>query len=93
MVNSCFGPNKDRSLTIKTLEEDAMRLSLYIISKAGFGVSLTWPGVRKDKEDESIVSSGLSNGHTLTYVEAIQGVLHHIIPIIILPKDQLKRLT
>ena len=44
MVGSWFdGPQATESRTLSTIAEDAMRLSLHIISRAGFGVRLDWP--------------------------------------------------
>ena len=43
MINGWFPSDKERSKTLRKLAVDAMRLTLHIISKAGFGKTLTWP--------------------------------------------------
>ena len=85
MINSWFGSNKERSKSIRTLADDAMRLSLHVISKAGFGVTMTWPGTPDDDKRGS-APSDLKHGHTMTYTEALGSLLHNIILTIAVPK-------
>ena len=95
MMNSWFDGNtgKEASKTIYTLADDAMRLSLYVISKAGFGVHLMWPGVEGahtvghgEKYEESIKSSSeISATHTLSYTDALGSILHDILWVLIIP--------
>ena len=95
MVNSWFDGNtgKKRSKTIYTLADDAMRLSLYVISRAGFGVHLRWPGVEgapanghAENYEESIISSSeIPKGHTLSYTDALGSILHDILWVLIIP--------
>lgn len=88
---------KTGSKTIYTLAEDTMRLSLYVISRAGFGVHLQWPGSEgahahehaKNKED----SSAFAQGHTMSYTDAMASLLHHLIWILILPSFLLSNST
>ncbi|KAL9629235.1 MAG: hypothetical protein Q9164_006964, partial [Protoblastenia rupestris] len=63
MVNSWLGEDKQMSKTIRTIGDDAMRLSLHIISRAGFGVRLSWPGTDDGKEKTNTYSSSLGEGH------------------------------
>ena len=88
MVKSWFGKDEARSSTIRTLTDDAMRISLHIISKAGFGVHLDWPGAKGGATE----TTELKNGHTMTYTTALGEVLEHIIAVIVMPKWLLKRL-
>ena len=93
MVDSWLGGRKDRSGTIYTIAEDAMRLSLHVISKAGFGVSLHWPGSEmpqangalKSKDDRSDSSFETSADHTMSYTDALGSLLHNILTMLILP--------
>lgn len=95
MVNAWFDGNigKTGSKTIYTLADDAMRLSLYVISSAGFGVRLQWPGTEgahanghvKDEEDGSASSSEIAQGHTMSYTDALGTLLHNILWVLILP--------
>ena len=89
MVDSWFERDAERSKTIRTLTDDAMRISLHIISKAGFGVHLDWPGAKGSDDGEK---SELKDGHTMTYTAALGELLEHIIPVIVTPKWLLKRL-
>ena len=89
MVDSWFGQDKERSPTIRTLADDAMRLSLHIISRAGFGVGLVWPGSEDESEKEV---SKQKDGHTMTYTEALGTLLENIVPIMVTPKFLLSKL-
>ena len=89
MINSWFELDKDRSITIRTVAEDAMRLSLHVISRAGFGVSLVWPGAKDVDQNEA---SKLKEGHTMSYTDALSDLLEYIIPVIVIPKPLLKLL-
>ncbi|KAL9103296.1 MAG: hypothetical protein Q9163_001638 [Psora crenata] len=92
MVSSWFGEDKHRSKTIKTIADDAMRLSLHIISQAGFGVRLSWPGAEGEQGKADGESSSPGDGHSMSYTEALSSVLHNIIPLIIIPQLLLKHL-
>ena len=90
MVNGWFWRDKERSRTIQDLAEDAMRLSLHIISRAGFGVRLSWPGAEEENGKDDMSSSVLGDGHVMTYTEALGTLLHYIIPLILCPKFLMK---
>ena len=93
MVNGWLGGNKEGSRSIYTIADDAMRLSLYVISRAGFGVRLQWPGsdggqqngVLENKDEGSVTSSGLTGDHTMTYTDALGVLLHNILTVLIMP--------
>ncbi|MCJ1310847.1 hypothetical protein MMC25_004514 [Agyrium rufum] len=90
--------------TVTTLPTDSKRLSLHVISKAGFGVSLLWPGVDTpalpSSFDETSANgeSGqaddltLRPGHKMTYTDAISMFIEHLFPIMLVPKELLKRI-
>ncbi|KAL8867545.1 MAG: hypothetical protein Q9174_005597 [Haloplaca sp. 1 TL-2023] len=61
MVKGWMGGQLDSSPTLSTVAVDCMRLSLHVISCAGFGVNLNWP--RSEKEEEPKLSNGNANGH------------------------------
>lgn len=94
MVNSWFDGNtaKGGSKTIYTLADDAMRLSLHVISRAGFGVHLQWPksegahanGHVQIKEMGSASSSDIPEGYTMSYTDALGSILHNILWLLIL---------
>lgn len=62
----------------------AMRLSLHVISRAGFGVRLTWP--HEEGSDQAV-----PEGHTLTYKDALSLLLENIIVVMLTPHWLLKR--
>ena len=94
MVNSWFDGDtaKGGSKTIYTLADDAMRLSLYVISRAGFGVHLQWPttegahanGHVQIKEMGSASGSDIPEGYTMSYTDALGSILHNIVWVLIL---------
>ena len=94
MVNGWFDGNvaKIGSKTIRTLKEDTMRLSLYVISRAGFGIQLQWPtnerahanGHVKVKQENGASSLEKSQGHTMSYTDALGSILHDIFWVLIL---------
>lgn len=91
MVESWFGGNKEASKSIYTLADDAMRLSLHVISRAGFGVRLEWPGSEADHANKDNQNGGrpdfdLPDGHAMSYTEALGLCLHNIILILVTPK-------
>lgn len=75
--------NKESSKSIWTVSSEAMRLSLHVISRAGFGVRLYWPHENND--------DAIPEGHTMTYKEALETLLHEILTIILTPRWFLSR--
>jgi hypothetical protein len=49
--------NTSQASVVSELGNDAMRLSLHVISRAGFGVRCLWPGAHASTQDESDESS------------------------------------
>ena len=103
MLKGWVGPDGEGNRTVSSVATDAMRLSLYVISLAGFGVRLTWPGGDEDsksKADAAIKSAqtgvtgdGMTEGHTMTYVDALQTLLHHLIGVMLIPRFLQSRST
>ena len=101
MLKSWTGPCGDEPRTLTTVAADTMRLSLHVISRAGFGVRLLWPGVEDGPATETAVgkpsgtsgvtSIGTSAGHTMTYTDAMATLLDNIVPIMLLPRFLLSR--
>ena len=95
MVSGWFDGNlaKTGSKTIRTLKEDTMRLSLYVISRAGFGIQMQWPtnegahanGNVKVKQDNGPSTLEKSQGHTMSYTDALGSILHNIFWVLIIP--------
>lgn len=63
---------------LKDVATQAMRLSLHVISRAGFGVRLEWPHEERSRQ--------IPEGHTLTYKEALERLLENIIVVMLNPK-------
>lgn len=82
--------NYDRSPTIDTVNEDVMRLSLHVISRVGFGVHLSWTEIEPELKTETGKGSPpTAQGHTMTYADAINGVMNHVLLILLVPKPLL----
>ena len=93
MMDSWTGKGKDESRSITSLATDTMRLSLHVISKAGFGKSLLWPG-REDaggkkgeegKKGNGVNADTLTKGHRMTYTDALGVFLKNVIIVVALP--------
>ena len=93
MVDSWMDGEKESSKTIHILADDAYRLSLHVISRGAFGVSLKWPAKAKATEngrvkgeEGNISSASIPEGHTMSYADALGSHLHSILPLLIFPK-------
>lgn len=70
------------SSPIWSVASEAMRLSLHVISRAGFGVGLHWPHEQSDTK--------IPPGHQMSYKSALETLLHNLIVMIITPRWVLK---
>ena len=97
MVKSWTGDGGNESRTVNTVARDCMRLTLHIISRAGFGVRLLWPGVQTSVKTEDaskpgeMAATSLGEGHTMTYTEALETLLHKMIYVLALPRWLLRK--
>ena len=78
MITSWIGTTEQSSDTINHVAQDTMRLSLHVISKAGFGQTLKWP----HEEAGEVVPEG----HTLSYKDALENLLQNVIQVMLMPK-------
>lgn len=78
MMTEWMGNDKGDSGPLKDVAAQAMRLSLHVISRAGFGVRLQWP----HEETDSLVPEG----HTLSYKVALERLLLNIVVVMLTPK-------
>lgn len=96
MLGSWLGPGGQGNRTVHWLMNDTLRLSLYVVSKAGFGVRMQWPTEGREKmqadfvdegpDDTSKVrNEGYPEGHTMTYTHSLQVVLDQIILVMLVP--------
>lgn len=95
MVQSWLGPDSAGDKTVEKVSDDTMRLSLHVISRAGFGVRLLWPGVEDRNMDKSEAelpggreqsSSDIPRGHTMRYTDALSSLLHNILLVLLVPR-------
>ncbi|KAK0301384.1 hypothetical protein LTS00_000533 [Friedmanniomyces endolithicus] len=77
MVASMVSADVERSGSVWNVAAQAMRLSLHVISKAGFGVRLPWP--------HEEVETKIPEGHTLSYKDALSSLLENIIVVMLTP--------
>lgn len=82
------GTDRSSSEAIHTVAQDSMRLSLYVISRAGFGVRLLWPHEEEDEKRGESARLGVefSKDHTMSYKDAMETLLHNIMWLFILPR-------
>ena len=74
--------SKDRSKPLYSIADDAMKLSLHVISSAGFGVRLQWQSTNED-------TSGSNGDHEMSYTDALSTLLHNIILVLVTPRPLL----
>jgi len=85
------------NLSVKTMDKDCDRITLFIISKAGFGVSMKWPKWRKTlAKDDMIVEEEedqkLGPGHVFSYDKTMSILQRRLLTLIIIPRWLLKNL-
>ena len=81
------------SQTVSTLGEDSMRLSLHVISRAGFGQRLQWPQQDHDigmkgtgPSDAKIKSTQVAEGHSMSFADTLKTLLENMVWLLIVPK-------
>ncbi|KAF2858840.1 cytochrome P450 [Piedraia hortae CBS 480.64] len=78
MLEGWVGTSGHDSGTVWDVASRAMRLSLHVISRAGFGVRLDWPHENKSKQ--------IPEGHTMSYKDALSTLLERVVMIMLTPK-------
>ncbi|KAJ9653402.1 cytochrome P450 [Neophaeococcomyces mojaviensis] len=99
MLRSWVGPEGKGGRTTDRIMDDTMRLSLNVISAAGFGRKMEWPSEESAKEDV-VDKSGyvdvskirneeddIDPGHSMSYTYAIHCLLDNILLQFIFPKS------
>lgn len=90
LIKQWLGRDGKGGETIKTVEDDTMTLMLHIIGYAGFGLRFLWSGqsLPADTDPKLAKYSSLEppDKYSLNFKEALAGVLHHIIPLVLLPR-------
>ncbi|KAK5115502.1 hypothetical protein LTR62_001161 [Meristemomyces frigidus] len=83
MMAGWVAPNTKASGPIRDIAGQAMRLSLHVISKAGFGIRLPWPHEEAEAETPE--------GHTLSFKDALSLLLENILVVMLTPRWLLSR--
>ena len=86
MTNSWIG-EKEESSSIHTVAEDALRLSLQVISQVGFGKTLSGPADENGTEESRRAKDAA--GHELSYTSALILLLENILWVIVSQKSLL----
>lgn len=75
--------NTAENMLIQDLHPDAADFTLHIISRAGFGIRLKWPGQASDSQETNefanFSSSEPPKSHDMTFKSALKSVLHHLL--------------
>ncbi|KIW00139.1 uncharacterized protein PV09_08317 [Verruconis gallopava] len=86
--------NVDEPSVIYELSRDAMKMTLGVISRAGFGVRCLWPSAdgkaEEDAHEGAMSSTTVPPGHVMSYVDSLETLLHHLIAVLLLPQWFLK---
>ncbi|KAI7551908.1 cytochrome P450 [Hortaea werneckii] len=78
MLAGWIGGDGKGSGAVWDVASQAMRLSLHVISRAGFGVRLQWPHEETQTQ--------IPEGHTLSYKDALSTLLENIIVVMLTPR-------
>lgn len=91
------GEGRGRGKPIRTVDSDTMRLALNIITSVGFGVPLLWPGQAlpegTDPPLHKYTALEPASGHTMSFVDAVAGVLDTLMLLLLIPSWLLRRLS
>jgi hypothetical protein len=82
MMASFLDKNAEKG-TVSDIAAATMRLSLHVISRAGFGRRLLWPHEELEQDGQAGV---VPEGHTMTYKDSLSTLLENIIAVMLLPK-------
>lgn len=83
MLTSWIRQGTDSKTKVSDVGADTMRLSLHVISRAGFGVRLLWP---HEELEQSGQAGAIPEGHTMTYKDALSTLLENILSVMLIPR-------
>jgi hypothetical protein len=84
--NSEQKSRKGWGAVLSELSHDTMRLSLYVISRAGFDVRCEWPDQISSESKEGVMSATeVPKGHKMSYMESLETLLLRILAIFMAP--------
>lgn len=101
MLNTWVGKNRQGNQTVDRIMDDTMRLSLYVISRAGFGRKLQWPQLDDTSHNSTDIrtkptkkiqneEAELDEGHSMSYTYALHFLLNHILFAFLINRSLLK---
>ena len=86
------GSKKSWGALVSGLGHDTMRLSLYVISRAGFGVRCEWPGAETSSGEGDVMSANeIPKGHSMSYVESLETLLHKMLVLFMFPASWMSK--
>lgn len=77
---------------VEDVGSDTMRVTLHVISQAGFGKKMAWPAPQdgSSAQAEAEASSDeIPPGHRLSYKDALTEILDHLLWLIVMPRTWL----
>jgi hypothetical protein len=85
--NGQIQPNsaKGWGAQVSSLSHDAMRLSLYVISRAGFDIRCEWPGQSTSAQEGVRSANEIPEGHQMSYMDSLETLLLSLITLLIAP--------
>jgi hypothetical protein len=91
MLRSWIGESGKGGKTVTDFLGDTTRLPLHVISRAGFGVRMMWPGQEGEnlatgEKGTSLGSAEAPEGHTMSYSIALWTLLENILWVLLLPR-------
>ena len=101
MLDSWLGKDGKGNKTVDRIMDDTMRLSLHVISRAGFGRKLEWPSPEAtamehaSHADPSKIKNqadDIDDGHKMSYTYSLHCLLEHILFQFLVPRWVLSRL-
>lgn len=95
MADQTSGTADKGSRPVSTIDRDTMKLALNIIGYVGFGLRLLWPGQKlPDGTDPRLYKYTTlepTDGHTMSFVEAVAGMLDTLLLLLIVPEWLLRK--
>ena len=84
---SAAKPSRSVASLAEDVSNDAMRLSLHVITRAGFDVRCLWPDIEHSAEasEGAVKSSEVPQGHQMSFADSIKTLLHRVIFLILFP--------
>lgn len=90
MLRKWLGSDGKGNHTLVEVPTDAMRTTLHVISKIGFGVGLLWPGEQPSEEDKraglNYGSHEPTEGFTMSFEHALCSLLDNLTLVLLIPR-------